>query len=145
MASGAPYSLFLDHLYTTSELLLLAFVMWGSASWIKGSDPAIWTFVHWTQLLEYWSHDTNYMLWNYIPIADTPSQSAAEGDQIWIQPQIRALELHSRAAPGGGGTSPLCQFQHRKKFRIKADKKMTTLWLFTPVALTNKAPLCMAI
>ena len=23
-------------------------------------------FVHRTQLLEYWSHDTNYMFWNYI-------------------------------------------------------------------------------
>ena len=29
-------------------------------------SPLIIIFVHWTQLLEYWSHDTNYVLWNYI-------------------------------------------------------------------------------
>ena len=60
----------------------------------------------------------------YKPIADTPSRSAAEDDQIWIQPQIRApLELHSRATPSAGGTSPLPWSRHRKKFQRKADNK----------------------
>ena len=32
---------FFDHLYPTSELLFVSFMMWGSASLIRDSDPAI--------------------------------------------------------------------------------------------------------
>ena len=30
------------------------------------SQSWIIIFVHWTQLLEYWSYDTNYMLWSFL-------------------------------------------------------------------------------
>ena len=49
-----------DYFYLTSELQA-SFVMWGSASWIRGSDPAVWPLCQETVTI--WLVTSHFWLW----------------------------------------------------------------------------------
>ena len=66
----------------------------------------------------------------YTPIADTLPQSEAEGDQIWIQPQIRArprATQQGRAKSRRHITSPLVPTQKEIPEEGRQQKKIPTV------------------